>query len=439
MHRLSHPNILLITVEALRADHLGCYGYKRDTSPNIDRLAKEGTVFLNCFITSPGVATHSFVSFLTGRYLKIAEGNMFFNNVLDKDFTTLAEYLKRAGYYAAAFITNPTLKVNKGFERGFDSYKMFGSLSRTSDAQKVTGETLEFLNDYHSDKPLFLWVHYVDPHVPYINHERYSDMFKDDALYRENDRTLELNRDPGAHPFLSEGYIPKKAFHEDRYDLNYYIACYDSEIRYADFYIGELLKKMKDGNTVVVLSSDHGEALGEHNVYFHHGENIYDEVLRVPLIIKDSRYFKGGEKISASVSTADIVPTILNMASPFRYLLNKNRFDGEELVNMLKGKDDNGRRFIYSYFPGIASIRDVKKNNKYILNQNGKEELYFLPDENTDRIKDDSPSIIQIRGELRGNLKNWLRHYPVRSDMKATRISLDEENKKELKAMGYLQ
>ncbi len=428
-----HPNIILITVDALRADHLGCYGYQRNTSPNIDKLAKQGTVFHNCFATAPATG-YSFPGILTGRYLGVDKGDYtFWDNILDKKFNTLAGYLKDANYYTAAFLNNPHFKINKGFEQGFDYF-----INEGKNAQRMTTSVLGFLNHYQGNKPFFIWVHYLDVHTPYTSPEEYFRVFEKDRFYKENDKILQLYSGASRNPFTSQGYIPKITFRKDKYNLNYYIACYDAAILYTDFYIGKLLENIK-GNTLIILTADHGESLGEHNVYFAHGENIYDEVLHIPLIIKDNQYFKGGKRIPAIASSVDIVPTILSRINPLWYFFNKNRFDGIDLKTTVKSKEIK-RRYIYSYLPQAWSIRDVKRNIKYILNQDGKEELYLLPDEYTNHINDDSLEVDYIKKGLRRDLKNWRkRGYPIRADINAKKISLDKQAKGLLKSLGYLQ
>ena len=257
------PNILLITVDALRPDHLGCYGYERNTSPNIDKLAKEGTVFLNCFATSSSTAYAS-VGLVTGKYLMIY-GNDEAGGILDKKFPTITEYLKESEYFTAAFLNNGHYASSTGFERGFDFYKNF-----IGNAKQTTDEVISFLNNYNADKPLFIWIHYIDPHTPYVVHKDFLKIFEGDSLWNINDKNLELQPNEDIDPYLSKGFIPRIAFHREKYNLNYYIACYDSEISYLDFHIGRLMDNMPN-SALTILTADHGEFLGEHNEYFSHG------------------------------------------------------------------------------------------------------------------------------------------------------------------------
>lgn len=431
------PNIVLITVDALRADHLSCYGYKRKTSPNIDSLASQGTIFTNCYATS-STTIHASLGLFTGKYLATDKLEpSLWDNILDAKFMTLAEYLKSFGYSTMALIGgNKNYAKGKGFEQGFDYFCNTGR-----DAEKLTKKVLEVLKGHRKSKPFFIWVHYLETHTPYLERQEYFKQFESDALYKENDKILSL-RPEGAfinkladEEYTSHGYIPAAAFQNGRYSLNYYIACYDAQILYADFYIGKLLKKLND-NTLIILTADHGEALGEHNIYFAHGENIYDEVLHVPLIIKDNRYFKM-RKDSNIVSTVDIVPTILSRIKPSWYSLNKSRFNGIDL-EFIRKRFDFERKYIYSYFPLARSIRDVKKKLKYILGLNGVERLFILPDENNNLIRSDLVKS-SVKDRLKRDLRAWLKNYPILSDINFRRKYLDKDVRDNLKSLGYLQ
>ncbi len=429
------PNVLLITVDALRADHLGCYGYKRDTSPNIDILANEGTYFLNCFSNSFSTP-HSSLTLLSGKYLGILNSYYisleWYDNIVDKKFTLLAKYLKNLGYYTAAFLTNGNYKPGIGFEQGFDIYKVYKYY--IGNAEFITNEAIELLKKQPSNKPFFVWLHYIDVHTPYHSSEEYMKIFENDRYYKEHDKILKLYPEIKLDPALSEGYIPKIEFRDGKYSLNYYVSCYDSAIRYVDFHIGRLLSNVK-GDTLIILTADHGESLGEHDVYFHH-ENLYDETLHIPLIIKDNRYFKGGNRIYKISSSVDIVPTILNRINPLWYFFNKNKFDGIDLKELIKGKY---RKYIYAYFWGQASIRSVDTNMKYILYSDGRQKLYKIPDEYNNLINADSLKINSMKEELRISLKKWLNSYPIRADINPKKIPLDEDTKNNLRSLGYIE
>ncbi len=432
-HRFARPNIVLITIDALRPDHLGCYGYKRKTTPNIDRIANQGVCFLNCFNTSSNTV-FALPALISGRYLAISDFKILFGdyiNIFDRKFTTLAEYLKRFNYYTRAFLDNGHLRIGTGFEQGFDIF-----INYMDNTEIITNEVINFLNNYSGNKPFFIWIHYIDPHTPYSAPEEYFRIFENDGFYKENDKILQLNPFNDTNPSVSKGYIPRIAFHKDKYNLNYYIARYDAEILYTDFQIGKLLKNIKD-NTLIILTADHGESLGEHNTYFHH-ENMYDEVLHVPLIIKDNRYFKGGRRIPAVVSSTDVVPTILNKVNPVWYFFNKNNFDGIDLKGVVKNEAAE-RKYIYAYDHRKWSIREINKNIKYILHRDGKEEFYRIPDEYNNFIDDNSPEFSTEKGELKKALKIWLKNYPIYVDINPQKALLDDNARQNLRSLGYIQ
>ena len=288
---------------------------------------------------------------------------------------------------------------------------------------------------------MFIWVHYLDTHIPFRHSKPYAGDFENDEISKNNDKTLRLRREKPfgkyRNIYASQGYMPKAGYIKGKLSLNYYIARYDGEIRYIDNQLGRLLKGLKK-NSIIIISADHGESLGEHGIYFAHGEDIYDEVLRVPLIIKDPGFFRGGLRIKEAVSSIDIVPTILSRVDPRWYFFNKNKFDGINLrVGVLKA--GTKRKYIYSFYPWAFSIRDVSNNFKYILNENGSEELYSLPDENDNLIYADSTGTDLIKNGLRSSLGSWLKHRPERCDINVQRMPLSDEERANLKSLGYVQ
>jgi arylsulfatase len=158
----SPPDVILITVDALRADHLSGYGYPRKTSPALDAFAEDGVTFLNCFATSSATVSAT-PGLLTGRYVTSRKFEPYWDNILDKRFTTLAEYLKNFGYHTAAFLGNQTFRVGRGFEQGFDLFYVKAGI----DAQDLSAQVVRFLNRPLRRKPVFVWVHYMEPHSPY--------------------------------------------------------------------------------------------------------------------------------------------------------------------------------------------------------------------------------------------------------------------------------
>lgn len=293
------PNVLLITVDTLRADHLAAYGYHLRTSPVIDRLAEDGVRFDQAYAAIPMTGPSHF-SMFTGRYPQ--EHGARINGVAlpgDSKFLTVPQVLRRFGYTSAAFVSAwPLIGRLTQLDRDFDvydedlkrSYQVFHSMRWAED---VTRPAIRWLDEHKDEKNLFLWVHYFDPHEPYNLREEFADP--------------EQIREPD--PLLGE-YQP---------DVLKRMRRYDSEIGYADHHIGRLLDRidklgMRDSTLVVVLS-DHGEGLGEQG-FVGHGRWLYQSTLRVPWIMRMPGRIAPGTVISHNVSTMDLAPTLLDLAVP---------------------------------------------------------------------------------------------------------------------------
>jgi arylsulfatase A-like enzyme/Flp pilus assembly protein TadD len=277
----TRPNIILITIDTLRADYLGCYGNPRIETPNLDALAAEGTIFERAYCQAP-MTPPSHASILTGTYPPTHGVRDFTASGLRPGFPTLASILRKAGYNTAAFVSAYVLDSVWGFNQGFDSYydhfepKEYQGVN-PGNVQRKAGETIKLVNDWLSNKPrtpYFLWVHLFDPH---------------------------------------HDYNPPEPFHS-RYagDL------YGGEVAYADHELGRLFDALKTSGdwdrSLVVAVSDHGEGRGEHEEY-EHGFFLYEATLRIPLIVKLP---KGAgtqvPRIRDVVASVDIAPTVLQVA-----------------------------------------------------------------------------------------------------------------------------
>ncbi len=274
-------NVVLITIDTLRADHLGCYGYKQIKTPNIDGLAADGVRFESAFAVVP-VTLPSHSSMLTGTYPMLSGMHDFSGNKLSPLQPTLASVLKQAGYETGAVIGAAVLDSRFGLNQGFDFYYDHFDFSRLDEANLdemerpgnvVADVALDWLAK-NSQKKFFLWMHLYDPHFPYRPPEPYS-------------------REYAAQP-------------------------YDGEIAFADEQVGRLLRFLKEKgiyrNTVIVLCGDHGESLGEHSEKTH-GFFIYNATMHVPLIIRlpenRPRENAAARTVADPVSLVDLMPTVL--------------------------------------------------------------------------------------------------------------------------------
>ncbi|MDO8523023.1 MAG: sulfatase [bacterium] len=312
-------NIILIGIDTLRADHLGCYGYHRPTSPAIDALAKESVLFENCFSQAP-ITAPSFMSIMTSRYPTYhgvvsniggtgRGGRMY---VLDQNIPTMAEILKKEGYVTGAFTDGGNLYGKLGFDRGFEYYSMNLKYEFQMPGIIPKDEIFKWLES-NSSKKFYLFFHTFAVHNPWAVPNKYLKIF--DHNYNGKLLVSQLLMDklkrPGRSPRVPFLEIVDK---EDKKDIDYLKAIYDSAVRYVDDFVGELLaflEKLKiDKNTIIVFTADHGEEFLEHGILGH--KQFYNELLHVPLIIK-APGFKEFVKINDEIQSIDIMPTVLDL------------------------------------------------------------------------------------------------------------------------------
>jgi arylsulfatase A-like enzyme len=297
------PNLLLITVDTLRADHLGSYGYALPTSPAIDRLARSGVTFANAYTPVPTTAP-AVASLLTGLYVdahQVRENEA----ELPAAAYTLGEALAASGYATAGFYGNGALA--NGFGQGLETWQPFGATWAAHDA---AGGRLALAWLEQRRAPWFLWVHFMDPHGPYTSPPERSASFvypETAALQRE------LPRSPNNWGF---GVIPRYQALRGLTRVGEYVRRYDGEIVGTDIQVGRLLDALERGglldSTLVVLTADHGESLGEDDYFFQHGKVLNEASLRVPLVMRHPALPRGA-RIEAPVSLVDLLPTLTAM------------------------------------------------------------------------------------------------------------------------------
>ncbi|TFH23274.1 MAG: hypothetical protein E4H03_06570, partial [Myxococcales bacterium] len=341
------PNVLLISIDTLRADHLGAYGYRIPTSPAISDLAARGTLFERCLSpaseTGPGAA-----SLITGRY---QDRHGAWSNVvpLSDDVTTLAEHFSAAGYATAGFVGNRLLGTKFGFDQGFDTFEGFWTddMDEPSDAEGVRLAT-EWIADHgeSSTKPWFLWLHLMDPHGPYTSTPpSWSNGFEYAPGTFGDDAPVKL-----AFSNYGLGIIPRYQQIEHERQLSRYVRRYDGEILFTDTQVGRLLAMLEETGlrqrTLIVLSADHGESLTEHEEYLQHGWYVYDTTLRVPLVIAWAGHLMEATAIESPVSTVDVVPTLielLGLSAP------PHSVDGESFAPALLGGSLDPERSLFAF------------------------------------------------------------------------------------------
>jgi arylsulfatase len=282
------PNIVLVLVDALRADHLGAYGYERNTTPVLDRFARENVLFTRA-VSASNWTPVSIASTFTGLYAASHGMVPPTHNAaaahtvrLSENFDTLAEILKRGGYQTAAVITNAWLKKEFGYAQGFDTYESM----RRGTANAVTESAAKILAKLQKKKaPFFLYLHYLDPHEPYEPPPPYNSLFQ--GPLRNGRHSAKIEEKSGL---------------------------YDGEIRFADMEIGKFFEELRRRNlykdAFIIVSADHGEQFGERGYQGHH-DRLYAEETHVPLIMKSG---ESPHEVRETVSNIDIYPTIIGAA-----------------------------------------------------------------------------------------------------------------------------
>ena len=282
------PNVLLITLDTTRADYLSSYGFQLPTTPHLDALAERGVRFSDATSQIP-LTGPSHATILTGLYPH--QHGAIRNGVpLLEGIPTLAERLSAQGYRTAAFVSGWTLRRNlSGLARGFDIYDdrmedRYHLVNSQRFAHQVTPPALEWLRN-NARRPFFLWVHYFDPHSPYKKRDK-------------------------SHAILERASPSVMAALPQR-NRNY-----ASEIHYTDQWIGKLLQALNEldleSETIVVVTADHGESLGEHG-YVGHGRHVYQEILRVPLILSWPGQLPQGKTVDVPVGLVDVAPTLMQL------------------------------------------------------------------------------------------------------------------------------
>jgi arylsulfatase len=341
-------SVLLITIDTLRADHLSSYGYFRQTSPNLDTFMARGTRFVWAFSPSSCTAP-SHASIFTGLYPSFHSIGVYNGRFsLQQRVTTLAELCLNRGMHTAAIISNPVLKKKLGLNQGFQSYDdnlQEEELNRRiyeQYAAEAVDKAIAKVEELRS-VPFFLWVHFQDPHGPYNPPDKLANLFMTNEDSYQDDVRLELGKD-------NSGYhsIPAyQAFGDERY-YSQYVNRYDGEIAYLDRQLGRLFHILDRykllNNTLVVITADHGEAMGEDGFYFGHSHSVGLDQVRVPLAFVGPGIIGEGHTVQEPVSTLDIYATILE----FLHIPLPEEVQSKSLFKFLKGKKASPGHPVYT-------------------------------------------------------------------------------------------
>ncbi len=418
----SPPNLILISVDTLRADHLGCYGYSRNTSPNIDRLLARGVMFMRASTNVP-LTGPAFCSLFTSRYPHQTGATR--NGVpMVKTAESMTLILKSKGYTTAAILSNWPLKSHLcGLKPGFDLYddeffkKRWLVFNTERDAKGVTDNAVAWLES-DPKEPFFLWAHYSEPHAPYVSHKKFN------------------FADPGPR---SES--------QTRVDN------YDSEIAYADHEIGRLMERIDSmglaSSSLIVFVADHGESLGEHG-YVGHGRNIYEPCMCIPFALIGPG-IPAGVKENSLVEIMDLAPTMLAYAG----IRGGKDMLGLNLVPYLqKKKPWPGRTIYFETYRGALRMEDLKgvldterplwigfrrEDIKVLYSLRfSRWEMYDVtidPGETVNLARMTDPKFVALSDELMA----WKNRWEEEGVAQGRTDAMSEEDRKQLESLGYIE
>jgi arylsulfatase A-like enzyme/Flp pilus assembly protein TadD len=395
------PNVVVITIDTLRADHLGCYGDQQIRTPHIDSLAADGVRFERAYTPVP-VTLPAHTVLFTGTYPLLSGIHDFSANKLSPTQPTLASVLKEQGYTTGAVIGSAVLDSRFGLNRGFDFYYDHFDFNRLQESNldemerpgNVVADTaLDWLAKHDKNK-FFLWMHLYDPHFPYRPPEPYSEQYKDRP--------------------------------------------YDGEIAFADAQVGRLIRFLKDKglyqNTIIVLTGDHGESLGEHGEKTH-GFFIYNATLHIPVIFHLPGQ-KLGNRMPELVSLADLMPTVLQVLK----VDVPSQVQGRNLLPLMTTKKEDQSQGLYAetFLPRLhfnwSELRGIETKNYHFIDA-PKPELYDLA-----KDPGETQNLYQtkkaVADEMRARLATLIRQYSGGQEL-AEKTGLDPALMERLQSLGY--
>lgn len=360
-------NLILVTVDTLRADRLACFGARHATTDaagaarrgsaagfTIDELAAGGARFPRAYaprgMTFPSIAT-----LMTGRP-PLEHGAPSNGDTLPEDARTLAERLQQAGFATAAFTTNKLLVPRSGIEQGFDSFFADGSPERDVHAVEAASDWIA-ARDLEGGPPLFVWIHLTGPHLPYdpapLGEVDFARLFADPAYVGPAD---------GSRAFLDRAHEEGRVL--EGADLDHARALYDGEVARIDLLLSHLARFLSGADpaqpvdllsrSLLVFAADHGEELGERNAYFGHAKSVHEEVLRVPLFVRGPGV--AAREVDAIVELEDLLPTFLEVLG----LEREGPIRGQSLAPALRGAELRTGPAFGIYGPEVVSVRDER-------------------------------------------------------------------------------
>ncbi len=418
------PNVVLVSIDTLRADHLSAYGRGAETSPTIDAVARAGVRFANAYSTSSWTAP-AVVSMLTATLPSQhgvihgveRSGALFGQETIPEDIPVVAEILRQRGYQTFGVTANVHLDGDFGFARGFDRYDQIGFV----DADRVLETVRTWKATRRADRPYFAWVHFLDPHEPYEPREPWLTQFLGGRpRHAELDRTTPVRK------------LETMPLTDDA--LAYLEALYDSEIRHTDEHVKALFAELgvTDDDLVIVVS-DHGEEFRDHGS-FGHGQTLYEDNVRVPLVVRfpDRRF--AGRVVDVPVSIMDVLPTIADVtgaAAPAQLA-------GRSLLGAVRGGAPEPRAIVLHLARRGIRLRAIVADGwKLIVDPRTPEsarlfDLRADPGETTDHVASEPERADQLRRTLVAAIG-------TDDAPPGTRHAVSPEQLRALKALGYMQ
>ncbi len=422
------PNILLITLDAARADHFSAYGYSRPTSPGFDKLARSGVLFQNAYSQSDWTLA-SLSSLLSG-VEPGRHGAVTPLWALNPKVTTLPKLLVEQGYETAMFAQSYFHEVRYGLNRGFKTYKTFPA--EKADAGELTNQAIRWLAR-NTDRPFFLWVHYFDPHAPYLPREPWYSRFHPGRYSGKFDFSSSMDPNQVVPPGAE---LPPDAREQ-------MLALYDSEIAHTDAALQTLLDAVPLTRTVVCVTADHGEEFKEHG-QIGHGINLQRELIHVPLVLAGPGVEPAGTRVAATVQHVDVVPTLLELAR----LPAPNGLAGRSLVRLFSGQDASHPDLAFAEqmeSSEFISTYSMVKRPWHLILQYGRDDLKLRGWQLFDFVKDpvEQNNLWDPARPEHAALRNQLEAYVKRvggpAPPQPVVTPVDPQRMDQLRSLGYLQ
>ena len=451
----SPPNIVMIVMDTARQDRLSCYGYARETSPRLRELAEESTVFDRAYSTSSWT-NPAHASLFTGLY-PAAHGVTQEHWKMSQDLVTLAEVLSEHGYETTGIIENSMLSSEYGFQQGFSAYHLTSRIQKMLDRAEFNGRSetgnhatdlfLKSLRGMAPGRPFFIFVNLIAPHQPYDSSKQFMHEF-----VTNRDMSLVSNMWP-------EYYLGQRKFTPA--ELRHLNELYDAELLFTDHLVGKMMDGLRSqghwDNTVFIVTSDHGENIGDHG-HMDHVFSLYETTVKIPLIIHNPPRFRQGVLDHSPVTLADLFPTVLDAAG-----VESSGYPCQGL-SLLSERPPEDRAIISEYYWPVQALgrystedrtsrhldahkRRIRSitvgSRKLVWGGDGKHELFDLDEDPEELVNlldsedggDELRALEKRLAELVSSLESERKVVPV----SVRTEELDEDTREALRSLGYLQ